>query len=237
MMECTNLLAEATSSLKSRCVLRLVSTARAMLSGSSDSWPNTRMFCKKPSSNTLKSSLVRPATGAPCSSVTVAKTLTKRTFTRNVASGFCDFCVSPPDGAATCACAARHSTSRQQLKLHCPPARACFIKLFFRYSALLRCKPQPKVIWRHEFLRETVHHRPKPRRLRSILSSRWELSFSEYRSTSGRPQRPPRDAPPPLQPARWFPQFPGAQAGAQGERRARENAQVTLEPVCAFRQE
>src|SRR4029077_11961349 len=64
--------------------------ASAMLSGIADSFSKILMFCGTPSSRRRKSSLPRLATGAPCESVTVVKTLTRRTFTRKVDSSFCD---------------------------------------------------------------------------------------------------------------------------------------------------
>src|SRR5208283_1600303 len=79
--------ADSSSSFWSPRVLRLVSMATTMESGSSDSRWNTAIFCGLSSSNTWKSSSFRVETGEPALSVTVVKTFTSLTLTLMVVPG------------------------------------------------------------------------------------------------------------------------------------------------------
>src|SRR5258708_9055133 len=85
-MVCANLWDAACSSGRSFLVLKLVSIARTMESGSADSRLKIATFCSLPSSFSTKFSFCRLETGPPCSSVTVTKTLTSLTSTLRTVS-------------------------------------------------------------------------------------------------------------------------------------------------------
>src|SRR5713101_5406343 len=84
-----NLCAAACSRGRSFFVLKLVSIARMMESGNADSRLKIAIRCSLPSSLSRKFSFWRLATGPPCESVTVTKTLTSLTSTLSVVSGSC----------------------------------------------------------------------------------------------------------------------------------------------------
>src|SRR5258708_4357163 len=87
-MACAKCRADSVSSFRSFLVLRLVSMAVTMESGSSDCRSKTDIFCSAPSSMILKSSLFSEPTGAPFASVTVTNMLTSLTSTLTVPSAF-----------------------------------------------------------------------------------------------------------------------------------------------------
>src|SRR5215469_8464741 len=89
-----------------------------------------------PSSRTWKSPLLRPAIGAPWESVTVVKTLTSRTFTRNVGSCFWAFGLSEPPAAESCASAGTHQASNRHKTKLPRSTRACFIANQMRIKLL-----------------------------------------------------------------------------------------------------
>jgi hypothetical protein len=87
-MVCAKRRAEASSRGRSLRVLRLVSMSSTIESGNADSLSNTATVWGLPSSRSPKFSFFRPATGAPCSSVTVTNTFTSLTSTLRVVPGF-----------------------------------------------------------------------------------------------------------------------------------------------------
>src|SRR5258708_2851757 len=167
--------AELSSSGSSRRVLKLVSISRTMESGSSDSLSNTDTFCNPSSSSTWKFSLVNPATGAPCWSVTVTNTLTSFTSTLKVVSSLVSAGLTVEDlGLAT---QGGFGTSLEVWAWHTATASSSMADRIFigwlvtwmRGSAQLGVRPD---LVNRRLPLETALRPPIPRHLQNALSSR-----------------------------------------------------------------
>src|SRR5580704_8109005 len=154
---CTNLRAEVSSSGRSFLVLRLVSTARNIESGSADSLLKMAIVCSLPSSFSTKFSFCRLATGAPRASVTVTNTFTSFTSTLIVVSGSSAISVRLAERMKahtimgkrfelrTTSC---ERTAAKVARISRPPARRVLVITFIRESIFrmqyLGCRLRPR---------------------------------------------------------------------------------------------